>query len=235
MTVEIWHAAVSSDAPGDLERTCESWLTPDEVAAADRLRRPTTRNQHVVGRGMTRRLLASPDGDPRSLPIGFDDGGKPNVAGCPDPFNVSHTDGMVVLAKFGREGSIGIDVEDLDRRIPLDMADRYFATPETAWVHAARDDADAGRRFLTIWTLKESFIKAIGTGMRTPLADFAFRDADARPRLELLSSDLRSQFDAGRWTFHTLSLTPRYLVSVAVDRPIDVPPSLHAFDSRRFA
>ena len=62
--IQVWHAGSSSSEPGALERCCENWLSQDERVRADRFRIPTSRNQHVVGRGMARRLLGREKIDP---------------------------------------------------------------------------------------------------------------------------------------------------------------------------
>ena len=93
-TISVWHATASVDQPGKIESCCESWLEQDEIQRANRFRRPTTRNQHVIGRGMARRLLGQPDISPAAIKFAEETYGKPYVAG-PDsakqPFNIAHT------------------------------------------------------------------------------------------------------------------------------------------------
>jgi len=231
--IKVWSANASSDLPGELERRCLNWLTPEEVERADRFRVLTARNQHVVGRGMARKLLASTvDGDsvagvaqgqirrtfsPTEIVFSFTQFGKPFVI-APQPlvrpFNVAHTDGMVLFAD-SQGGSVGVDVERISRRTDVALAERYFAKPEVEYV---MDHFDADMKlhaFLRVWTLKESFIKAIGTGLSMPLADFAFENIDdQRPRVKMLNPSLE---DGRQWQFITFSPRDGYIAAVAID------------------
>jgi 4'-phosphopantetheinyl transferase len=237
--IKIWSANASSDHPGELERRCESWLTAEEVERADRFRVLTARNQHVVGRGMARKLLAdsaaaaisgtsSVSGEyesdraprvtflPNEIVFSFTQYGKPFVI-APEPFirpfNVAHTDGMVLFAG-GHGGSIGVDVERISRRTDVALAERYFAKPEVAYVMDHHDADTKLRAFLRVWTLKESFIKAIGTGLSMPLADFAFEDIDdERPKVRMLNPSLE---DGRQWHFMTFSPGDGYIAALAI-------------------
>jgi 4'-phosphopantetheinyl transferase len=67
---------------------------------------------------------------------------------------------------------------------------------------------------LKIWTLKESFIKAIGTGLAMPLADFAFEQIDSeRPTIRMLNPKLESDL---HWRFYALEPRPGFLAALAV-------------------
>lgn len=92
--------------------------------------------------------------------------------GCRLRFNLSHTEGLVVLAVA--ETDVGVDVEWLDRPgRTVELADRYFAPSEVASLKALPEVIQRDR-FFDLWTLKESYIKARGLGLAMPLAKFAF-------------------------------------------------------------
>lgn len=252
--IKVWSANASSDLPGELERRCSSWLTSEEVERADRFRVLTARNQHVVGRGMARKLLAlatagdsdsvgdsvGGDGDgqtrerfsPTEIVFSFTQFGKPFVV-SPEPlvrpFNVAHTDGMVLFADC-RGGSVGVDVERISRRTDVALAERYFAKPEVEYVMDHFDADMKLRAFLRVWTLKESFIKAIGTGLSMPLADFAFENIDdQRPSVKMLNPSLQ---DGRQWHFITFSPRDGYIAAVAIgDADEQSPPEM---DLQRF-
>lgn len=216
--VRAWHAASSSTQPGPLELRCEAWLDQSELQRASRFRQPTSRNQHVVGRGMARRLLASDAVDPKSICFATEAYGKPYVtapAEAKRPFNIAHTDGLVMCG-IGSEAHelVGIDVERLDRRTDPSLADRYFSQPEVRYLNKLSRDHQRRVAFLRIWTLKESFIKAIGTGLQTPLADFAFEEIDTdSPRIKMLNPELeREQI----WKFFSIQPRPGFIGAIAV-------------------
>ena len=110
--------------------------------------------------------------------------------------------------------SLGVDVEAVDRRTDPEIAERFFSTPEVDHLRRCKSENDRRLTFLRIWTLKESFIKAIGTGMSTPLADFAFDQIDCeRPQIRMLSDSL----DVGNvWQFNVFEPRPGFIGATAV-------------------
>lgn len=232
--ITVWHAASSSSDPGPLEAACGDWLDANERDRAARFRVPTSRNQHIVGRGMARKLLAGEKVAPQSIRFATEVHGKPFVVhpeSAQQPFNVSHTDGLVLCGIGSPEQAlVGVDVERVGRRTDPGLADRFFSPPEIDYLN--RLPSGDGRRnaFLRIWTLKESFIKAIGTGLQTPLADFAFVDPESdSPTIQMLDSKLESDLS---WRFFSVQPRPGFVaaIAVAVDR-VDTPVSL---ELRRF-
>lgn len=216
--VQVWHAASSSSQPGLIEQCCEQWLDEDDRQRASLFRRPTTRNQHVVGRGMARRLLGRDAVDPQSIRFAAETHGKPYVTQpelAKQPFNVAHTDGLVMCG-IGDSAHelVGVDVERLDRRTDPGLAKRYFSKPEIEFLNSQQTDQSRRFAFLRIWTLKESFIKAIGTGLQTPLADFAFSNIDSdTPTIRMLNPNLESN---QQWKFYSFFPRDGFVAAVAV-------------------
>lgn len=216
--VDVWYAHASSGMPAAVERCCENWLVPEERERADRFRKATTRNQHVVGRGMARRLLGGEQVAPDSIAFKFQPQGKPMVsapAAAMQAFNVAHTDGMVICGVANdNENLLGVDVERLDRKTDLGLATRYFAAPECQFLESFGSEQKRREIFMRIWTLKESFIKAIGTGLQTPLADFAFEQIESEtPTIRILNPKLESD---RRWQFRVLSPSTGFVSAVAI-------------------
>ena len=176
------------DDPGF--RAAWALLGEEERAAASRLVHDAARCQHVVGRGLAKTMLAELCGDrvdPAAIRFRRDPGGKPHVDRPPAarrPMNLSHTRGMAVcvvwLGPCPTTVSVGVDVERIDRRTDIGLADRYFAVEERRQI-AAEPDAQRRRElFFRLWTLKEAFVKSTGSGLRTPLDSFAFDAASCR-------------------------------------------------------
>ncbi len=220
--VELWCGRASVSEPGSLEAYCEAAMCEEELRQALRYKRLTTRNQHVVGRGMARTLLAGPGTAPQEIVFSFNRHGKPDVMDptvAKRPFNLAHTEGLVVFAAT-ETGCIGVDVEKLSRKTDIAIANRYFASPEVDYVMSHARDEDRRLAFLKVWTLKESFIKAVGRGLSIPLADFAFEEVDsAAPKIRLFRNDLG---DGAAWHFACVSPAEGYIASVAVSDLDDV-------------
>ncbi|TWU58813.1 4'-phosphopantetheinyl transferase sfp [Rubripirellula tenax] len=233
-TVRVWHATSSSGPAGPIERHCESWLDESERQRADRFRQPTSRNQHVIGRGMARQLLGANGIPPDAIRFDIETYGKPFVIE-PDtarrPFNVAHTDGLVMCGIADRPDSlVGVDIERLDRRTDPGLADRYFSKPEIEFLKTCGTGDARRAAFLRIWTLKESFIKAIGTGLQTPLADFAFEEIESdSPKIRMLDPKLESD---RQWQFYCVAPRPGFIgaVAVAPGQAATLALELHSFD-----
>lgn len=233
-TVEIWHAPAAADHPGPTEFFCERLLLEEERVRADRFRVASARHQHVIGRGMARVLLSA--GRCQTHEIGFRllDHGKPIVespAHAARAFNIAHTDGLV-LCGLGQPGQwLGVDVEWMDRRTDPDLAQRYFAPAEIQQLSATKNADEHRQLFLRLWTLKEAFIKAIGTGLYTPLDQFAFEDAAGdHPQLVLRNPDLAR---GRKWQFESFIPRDGFVGAIAVGVPegtVDVKPTITLTD-----
>jgi len=95
--------------------------------------------------------------------------GKPYLSDHPFFFNISHSGLWVVGAFADRE--VGVDVE-LIRPPNYDVAKRFFSEIEIAVLNAFREEDVKMDYFFQLWTLKESYLKAIGTGLTKSLSSF---------------------------------------------------------------
>lgn len=99
--------------------------------------------------------------------------GKPYLKGMEHyQYNISNTSGMVVCALS--EVCVGVDVE---RKKPFkkEILRKCSSAGETAYIMEGKTAEQQQERFFRIWTLKESYIKMTGEGMRIPLQEIEFR------------------------------------------------------------
>ncbi|PZT54600.1 4'-phosphopantetheinyl transferase family protein [Paenibacillus silvae] len=97
--------------------------------------------------------------------------GKPALSNNPDvPFNVSHSGEWVALISGGTD-ELGIDIEKV-APIDLQIAERFFSSSECQFLAAMSVETQQDT-FYRLWTLKESYIKAVGMGLSMPLNSFA--------------------------------------------------------------
>jgi 4'-phosphopantetheinyl transferase len=186
-------------------------LSADERARADRFHFARDSRRYVVTRATLRRVLGAQLGrHPSSLAFDVGPRGKPSLAGTPLHFNVAHA-GELALIALTTLGEVGVDVEPLE---PMDdvetIAERFFSPAERealrALPAAARTDA-----FLTCWTRKEAYVKAIGEGLACPLDAFDVTLAPGEEaRLLRIAGD-----DADRWSLVDLRPAPGYVGAVA--------------------
>jgi len=95
--------------------------------------------------------------------------GKPYIENKSIFFNLSHSEEMVMCAVS--LGEVGCDVEKITN-IDLEIAKRFFYTTEYDAIIAAQSEEERRNMFFRLWTLKESFMKATGFGMKLPLDSF---------------------------------------------------------------
>ncbi len=176
---------------------------------------------------MARSLLGRRIGqEPRSIGFQVSAHGKPHlIAPCPVAFNVAHTCGLVVCA-IGDSERLGVDVESASRCVDTALANRYFSGPEIEWLENQPSHCQSDA-FLRIWTLKESFIKAVGTGLTMPLDRFAFGDIDSPvPRLTLLDAE-----HGPRTRWHSFLFQPQrdFITAITVNSDMRPDVTLHPF------
>lgn len=91
--------------------------------------------------------------------------GKPQVDGiC---FNLSHS-GSYVICAVGKQ-PVGCDVEQV-KKAPDRVAKHFFFESEVRYIEKQGDQKDEA--FFRIWTMKESYMKMTGEGIRLPLDEF---------------------------------------------------------------
>jgi len=128
-------------------------------------------------------------------------------------FSASHTRGLVVCA-VARAVDLGVDVECLQRKAPLEVADRFFAPAEVAALRALPERV-RHRRFFDYWTLKESYVKARGLGLTLPLEKLAILLDERSARIDI---DPSLGDDGASWQLAQLEPTPEHVLSLCVRR-----------------
>lgn len=209
--VRLWAMPVGGLSEADVE----GWravLDDSERQRAARFVFERNRVEYIAAHALARRLLSNVTGDPpEAIRFGIGVNGKPELlgGGRASPcvrFNLSHTEGMVVVgAAAGLE--LGVDVEAIDRSVDLAVADRYFFGAEARWL-AGLEPSRRPEGFLRLWTLKEAYIKATGLGMSQPLDEFWFEVDATRIRFTPAIAD-----DETAWRFRQQLLAGRFLVA----------------------
>src|SRR5262249_42711341 len=75
-------------------------------------------------------------------------------------FNISHS-GQHTVCAIGKNLRLGIDIERNEDEIDADILNVVFTNEEIQYLHSSIDVKDA---FYSLWTRKESIIKADGRG-----------------------------------------------------------------------
>ncbi|MGA7439513.1 MAG: 4'-phosphopantetheinyl transferase superfamily protein [Luteibacter sp.] len=142
--------------------------------------------------------------------------GKPHFPGAFGAlgFSWSHSRDTALFA-VGRGPlgfELGVDVERVRPRArSLELARRFFASAETAWLEAlAPEDVLGG--FLGLWTAKEAVLKAQGGGLSYGLHRVAFGNVAGHLVPDRFEGPVAP---AASWQVHTLDLGEGLFAAVA--------------------
>jgi 4'-phosphopantetheinyl transferase len=141
--------------------------------------------------------------------------GKPSPAQeCGLRFNLSNSPGLVVcLIAYGL--GVGVDLEPHERAGEIaQLSETVFSSLELAQLEELHGSKKTDRA-LSLWTLKEAYLKAQGMGLSLPLNKFSFLFGGATGiRLEL---DPCLDDEAERWRFCLLDHAG-HRIAIAVER-----------------
>ncbi|MDY0322925.1 MAG: 4'-phosphopantetheinyl transferase superfamily protein [Candidatus Carbobacillus sp.] len=174
MTAEIYLVRLSFDGnkPLVLMHQAMRHLSPERQQTISNLRFLANKRRAVAAETLIRSLLMQTFGLTNAA-IHFERNpyGKSRLKGNPSvEFNLSHSGGWVACATDVHP--VGIDVEQV---LPIDyeeIAMRFFSQQEyDDLMRLTARERPTG--FYRLWTLKESYIKAIGKGLVTPLDAFS--------------------------------------------------------------
>jgi 4'-phosphopantetheinyl transferase len=231
--VHVWRIAL--DPGAEVVHALAALLNADEQARAARCVAQRHRARFQVGRGMLRtilgRYLATA---PERIAFDYGPHGKPSLGGDARAsdvrFNLAHSQDAALLG-VARGRDLGIDVEAIR---PLEDAERivtrFFSAREQAdFLRLAPAERQAA--FFRGWARKEAYIKAIGTGLALPLADFDVTLGPGEPP-RLLRVAGRPD-EPARWRFAEVAPGPAFQGAIAVEGDgwrlrAFTPPAVHA-------
>lgn len=214
--IHAWYRATNpSDYDGYL-----STLSREELARCRRFHFARDRYDYANAHDLLRRTLSRYDstppqdwrfdaprhGKPFLSPATPGEGGR-----APLMFNLSHTSELVACV-IARGVTVGIDIERTDRlRDALALATRFFSPTEVGALDACVSERDRAWRFIELWTLKESFVKATGHGLSQPLDSVTF-ELEGHGAIRFSPP---SEFATSTWHFAQYTLTPSVLMAIA--------------------
>ena len=217
-TVHLWTARLDEVSTPALWRTTSALLCAEERARFARYRVERARQEFLAGRWLVRTTLSRYlPRDPASWRFVSAAHGKPELAEQPAGrrlrFNLSHSRDVVALG-VAWDHDLGVDVENARRRwAGLRLAERFFAAAEVRPLTSTPRGAQR-QAFFRYWTLKESYIKACGLGMKVPLGAFAFNVQDPQRITVRFDPPLDDRPDV--WRFAHLQLDESFHFSVAL-------------------
>lgn len=157
--------------------------------------------------------------------------GKPFLAAPlhepPIYFNLSHSGDYMVLIFSTVE--VGIDIEYVDRDTKIDKMARRFFHPVEYETLLSLDVRNKKKHFFVLWTIKEAFLKGLGTGLSLSTSSFyaapagndSFYIISAAEDEAPVSADFdmpgnqKIQEEYSSWTLQTIPAPEDYVCTIA--------------------
>ncbi len=214
--VDVW--CIALDQPQSVVQRYAQVLAPDERMRAARFHFERDQRRFTLVRGHVRHILARYLGvAPQTFQFQYNAYGKPGLEAATYPmapqFNLSHA-GNLALCAVTTERAVGIDIEQICPITDFShLVERFFSAQEYAQFRLL----PAQRRiaaFFAGWTRKEAYIKAHGSGLSSPLDQFAVTlDPDEPAHLLSVQGEPHA---AARWVLRDLAVDPGYAAALAV-------------------
>jgi len=153
-------------------------LNQDEQERAGRYKTELLRARNIVAWGVLKKLISNYTTlRPDEVMFTHNRYGKPELSPhlCSSglQFNMSHTNGMGVVA-LAKNNPVGVDIEEVRELHDLDdLVEFCLSSYEKSWFSCIPGDMLL-RVFYQLWTAKEAFLKAIGTGLSFPMMEVEF-------------------------------------------------------------
>jgi 4'-phosphopantetheinyl transferase len=117
------------------------------------------------------------DTEPQRVEFKYNKQGKPSLSFSKNTinlqFNLSHSNKLGMFA-FTKDNSVGVDIEEMRELSNLeDMTEICMSEFEKRWFSKLPPET-RNENFFKVWTAKEAFLKAIGTGLSLPMTEVEF-------------------------------------------------------------
>jgi 4'-phosphopantetheinyl transferase len=153
-----------------------SILSDDERLRAEKRNSVIQRERFIKQKAITRYLLSIYlETPPQALSFNYTQNKKPTIPG-PFTFNISHSDDYLLFG-ITKDADIGVDIEK-HKNIEIErIAKRFFTKNEINSILKEEKEKQKDV-FFEIWTAKEAYVKALGTGIFHDLPSFCTIEKD---------------------------------------------------------
>lgn len=200
-------------------QACEALLDDTERWRLQQFLLQAPRSEYLMSRALVRSLLAEYTGIPaQDWRFSANQYGRPEIVSPASfrhlSFNLSHTEGLLACA-ISLDRTVGVDVEKVNQAIdPDELAPLIFAPPELArW--AAASSHKKRDTFFALWTLKEAYLKARGTGFSIAPDTVCFKMAGARPTIDFIQ---KGTDNPALWEFLSAMATENHWLAVGASQ-----------------
>jgi len=245
-TLHLWYAYPEDVLAEGAAKACLSLLSEGERARWQEFPFDRHRREYLTTRALVRTALSHYHPiAPQAWRFRMNAYGKPTIdPNCGLYFNLSNSLGLVTcLIAYGAE--VGVDVEPHEHAGKIaELASEAFSPLELAQLEALSGPEKLDRA-LSLWTLKEAYIKARGVGLSLPLNQFSFLFGGSEG-IRLTLDPCLGDRPERRWWFYLLDRAGHRIALMAAraacpklqlweTRPLLAPPTrLDAYGERWF-
>lgn len=201
---------VSLRVPDFIDSDCYSLLlskiSKEKNARIGRYHRISDAYRSLLGELLLRATICDYTGMSNDdISFVYNNYGKPSLTrdkGSPFSFNLSHSGNWVVLICSDKHLALGIDVEEI-KPMNMEIAESFFCPQEYIDLIAKQGEEQL-EYFFRLWTLKESYVKALGKGLSIPLDGFS---------LSHQSGDVWFSPEASNFHFKSFDMDEQHIIS----------------------
>ncbi len=224
-TVQLWRLELGAPGATRVLANAAAVLSAAEQERGERILAASARTEFVGARTLLRILLGDLLGvPPVDVRLAATEAGKPYLAGSSSlRFNVSHSDGLVLIA-LTRRAAVGVDVESshagaIGPEELLELASAHFSAKECrvlARIPPGRGRVDA---FLEVWTRREAVSKADGRGISSPFSLGALRgQAGGAAGEQAFTLRRAGVYGESTWHVRSVGVGLRHHAALALER-----------------
>jgi len=203
-----------------LEEDLYKFLNSLEIKKAKRFYKEIDRNRFIIYRAILKLVLgAYTQLDVKKIYLDYDFNRKPYLASHPWlHFNVSHSENFAVIAISRKK--VGIDIEYLSDDFKFsNLLPDIFDDNERLSIQNATDKKTT---FYTLWTRKESLVKALGKGIDEDFKYIPSSDGNHNLDFKLIKN-------SQNWQVYSFDLADRYVCAIAFEGLASTPANLELF------
>lgn len=145
-----------------------NYISADEKSRADKFLFNEDRDTYIISHALVRLTLAfklNAVASKMAYLKTIND--KPYLAGFPVHFNLTHTKNAFAFV-MSTDSYVGIDLEEINKNIHIpSIVKTFFSKNERDFIFSSEEGLE--ERFIKLWTRKEAFLKALGTGIGVDL------------------------------------------------------------------
>ena len=188
-------------------------ISAERHARVERYKKPKDKIRCLYAELLLRQALRQQGFNPDDIEFEYGSSGKPTLKNSPGvEFNLSHSGDWIVCAIS--EKPVGIDVEHIKVRDFALLARHCLTKAEQAELAGLSPEAQQDY-FFKRWTIKESYVKKLGTGLGKDFQSFEVENFNDYFRVLEYGSNVSPE------QFRVYRIDEYHQVAVCADEPIE--------------